>query len=505
MNQSVIALAQPKPIVFHPDLSDETMAKFTGVPTYTRDTIPFFGLADRVTQTPALKLRASDTPGAPGMWLIVDRLDEGQRIMLGEFTTRVRQSTGCREDDRDGAAAAFLAYVADKRARIAARLAPERLSLGAILLAYQEYLDSGAHTLAQAAVHAYQSQLVPVGEFFDRHPLGALTPLRLKDYEGWRRKQFVQRSRVKRRISKTEVGHEIGTLRQAVNWFQWRTPLNVRIVWRLPKRDTPSVVWWTRAEMARYLWACRGRIAVVTRDENGVALAWRWRIARDDDPSLSGPEGDRRVLRPAAEIERRKAVARHALIGVYTSSRGRVLIDTAWKETAQAAYVSFLEGQVRRKPIGAADTNKRRPPVALGAKIDGLFLNWAVGDAFPNRWRTKLASHVLHLPDGRRCTEWHLSALRGRVLKDCGVDKPLNALIMRHTAAMWMKLEGVSAWIIGEFLGCGEDVVVQRYGARDDHSQFQAADALCQGRKQKAAARRLGQAMARGAARRRDG
>ena len=163
-----------------------------------------------------------------------------------------------------------------------------------------------------------------------------------------------------------------------------------------------------------------------------------------------------------------------------------------------------LDTQIRRKPIGAADTTKRRPPVTLGAKIGRFILNWAVTDAFPNAFRTRPATHVLHRPDGEACSKFYLDAVRDEVLKDCGVNKKFNSLICRHIAAMWMKLEGISAWIIGEFLGCGVKVVVERYGAPDDHSQFQAGDALCQGRKQKAAALRLGQAFARGAARQRD-
>jgi hypothetical protein len=340
-------------------------------------------------------------------------------------------------------------------------------------------------------------------EYFGSHPLGALTPLQMKGFETWRRKQTTRTSRRTNPVSKTEIGHELAAFRTAYYWFDEGTPLNLKIRWYLPKRDTPPVVWWKRDQFARYLWACSGRIAVVTRDEKGNELSFRWRVARDDDPSLTGPEGDRRVLRSAKVIERRKAAARHAIQGVYTSSRAKVLIETTWKEESQRAYVSFLEGQIRRKPIGARDTTKRRPPVALGAKVGRFTLNWAVDDAFPNAWRTRPATHVLHRPNGSACSEHFLAVLRNEVLKDCGVNKPFNSLVCRHTAAMWMKIEGVSAWIIGEFLGCGEDVVVKRYGARDDHSQFLAADALCQGRKQKAAARRLGQAFERGAARRR--
>jgi len=56
---------------------------------------------------------------------------------------------------------------------------------------------------------------------------------------------------------------------------------------------------------------------------------------------------------------------------------------------------------------------------------------------------------------------------------------------------LWLKIEGVSAWLSGQHLGCSAETIETRYGTFDDHGPFEIADALARGAKQKAAARRL--------------
>ncbi len=124
----------------------------------------------------------------------------------------------------------------------------------------------------------------------------------------------------------TQIRHELSTLRQAINHSQEGTPLNHHVRYYLPERDTPPFTWLTRDEVARYLWACRGRIAVEIKDPAGKVVGYRWRIARDDDSTLTGPEGDRCVLRDRDEIESRRMEARRVILGIYSASRHRLPI-----------------------------------------------------------------------------------------------------------------------------------------------------------------------------------
>ena len=58
--------------------------------------------------------------------------------------------------------------------------------MSAILLAYQDHLDFGAHNLKPGSVDTNSHKLAPVMEFFGNLPLGALTKKMLKRYEIWR-------------------------------------------------------------------------------------------------------------------------------------------------------------------------------------------------------------------------------------------------------------------------------------------------------------------------------
>ncbi len=474
------------PIAFHADVPDHVLARISGVPTYTPENAPVFGLDEKVTRTPALKLRASRVEGGEATWTVVDSLSKEHRVALGERKARVRLSTGLPESDRAAALDMLVAYTKDKRSRVMAHLRPADIPLGAILLCYQDHLDFGAHRLRPGTVNTYSKKLAPLGEFFGMTPLGALTPKMEKDFEAWRAAQSVRGLGAKA-ITQSEVAAEIAALRQAINHLRKGTQINLNIVHYMPRRDTPPVVWWKRSEVARYLWACRGRVSTPVLDGDGAEAGQRWMVWRDVDPTLTGPEGDRRVLRPPEEVERRRAEARRVRLGIYAPSRAKVLIDTVYADENGRAYVSLIEGAVRRMPIGPDDSTKRRPPAPLGPKLRLLVAAWARLDAAPNGFRANRSQHLVHQPDGSPCSTSLMAVIRNEVLADCGVRKRAGANVLRHTAAMWMKIEGVSAWIAADFLGCSTEVLVERYGTWDNLGLYEAAQALCRGAKQKAA------------------
>lgn len=146
-------------------------------------------------------------------------------------------------------------------------------------------------------------------------------------------------------------------------------------------------------------------------------------VARDLDPTLVGPEGDRRVLRDREEIKERKALTRWARLGIHPPSRANVLIGAMYTESATGAYVSLVEGALRRMPIGPDTSNKRRPPAPLGAKLTQLVVAWGRGDAKPNAYRRRRATHIIHRLNGEPFFDSAFAKLRREVLKDFGVDK----------------------------------------------------------------------------------
>lgn len=477
------------PLHMHPDLSDAVLEQITGVKVHKREEVPFYGLKQKAKKGSALKLRPSNSPGGEPNFLIVDALTKEQRIALGKRKSRVRIATGCRESERDAAAEKLIGYERDKRSKVFAHVRPGDVPISAVLLAYQAHLDHGAHKLKPGSVKTYSHKIVPLAEYFGAMPLGALTPNVEKDFERWRTRQTVCGLGGKP-ISATEVGLEIGQLRSAINHFRRSTQLNLPIMHYVPERDTAAVIWWRRWEIALYLWSCRGRISLPVKDANGAVVGWRWMVARDVDPTLTGPEGDRRVVRPREDIERRMPQARLVRLGIHAPSRAKVLIQAVYRESAKGSYVSLVEGALRRMPIGPDNSNKRRPPAPLGPKLTGLVIAWGRGDHAPNAYRTRPAAHLIHQVNGEPCSESFLGCIRDEILADCAVDKPMGVTYLRHSAAMWMKIEGVSLWISADRLGITARVCEERYGTWDNLGIYEATQALCRGTRQKEAMRR---------------
>ena len=119
--------------------------------------------------------------------------------------------------------------------------------------------------------------------------------------------------------------------------------------------------------------------------------------------------------------------------------------------------------------IGFEETLKRKPPEPLDPNLSL---------AIPNDFRSQRAMHLIHQPESSPCSSSLIAVIRDQVLKDCGVKKRMSANIRLHTAAMWMKIEGVSAWIVADFLGCGMPVLVERYGTWESLCLFEAASAM---------------------------
>jgi hypothetical protein len=468
----------------HQDLPECVVARISGVDIPSPEDVPFFLHGQEITAKPALVLRPSECPGLPGRWMIVDQLTKDEAEALGRGTRRVRDTTNCVECDRAGAADALVAYLRNKRTRLLANRSPATTRIGAVLLAFREHLDHGAHNLVAKTVRSYKAHILTIDEWWGDKPLKAITEWRCRDYEIWRSKQKVRGTGGP--ISATHIGYEISTFRVAVNWFQKDTPLGFTPRFYLPDRDTPPVEWLTRDEAARYLWACRGRVAMKIVDVRGREVGWRWKVARDEDPSLTGPEGDRIYLRPKEVIDERESEIRRVLIALFTASRGGVVADTAYRRSDDRPFPSAVEGTMNRRPHGPKkETRKRRPAVPLALRLTQYLNWWARRDLARYGF---LPSHVVHRPDGEPLADdWDL---RDAIFQDSGLAKKPTANVLRHTCAMWMKFEGVPAQIAADFLGCSVEVLEKSYGTWEITALFPAIDALSYSRKQKDATAR---------------
>ena len=478
----------PAPIVFDRDLPPPVLAAIVGMRDYTLDSVPFFVKGETSTELPCLRLRESDSPGSLGYWTIEDRLDPRAMAALDRTSPRLREGTGFGQLQRRQAAKAFLAYVTDKRDRLLALVRPDEIPLVAVFENYRQHLESPARNRNQGTADSYLAKLVPVVEFWGALRIGDVTKKMGERFETWRRQQIDWRDGTL--ISYTEINLELSVLRQSINHFLDGTPMHINIRYYLPRRDTPAFKWLTRDEAARYLWACRGRIAVEIKDAVNKVVGHRWLIARDADPTLTGPEGDRRVLRSRREIAKRKMEARRFLLGVYTGSRHRVLIDTAYAGACAQAYMSHVEGAFHRRPQGPGGaSHKRRPSIPVVPKLGRFMWNWAISDAVPQPGR-QCPTTVVHQENGAPYVKGFNAGMIARVAADACMTKPLNSHTLRHTTALWLKIEGVSMMVAANFLGVTVENLVKHYDQWDELSMYEAIDALTAGTKQKEALKR---------------
>ena len=101
----------------------------------------------------------------------------------------------------------------------------------------------------------------------------------------------------------------------------------------LPEKPLARERWCTRSEAAQLLWA-----------------AWRFREMQKGKPT------DRRT---------RRHVARFILVALYTGTRAGAVCAAALEPTEGSGWIDLDRGIFYRRPPGARETKKRRPPVPL--------------------------------------------------------------------------------------------------------------------------------------------
>ena len=422
------------------------------------------------TAGPFLRLRLMSGTDQ-GVYYIEDRLSVAEARVLGLAPYRYRATTGCRQDERQRAVEIFLTYVETKAQRQLGIVQPVHIEWAAILLYYLQFLNEGGMGLTPASIRSFRLHVRALAQFFGGRRIGEYSYKQSLEYVTQRTSQLVQNRRNEdgsaRYVSKKQATSELSTLRRAWNVYEVHNALNYHVKLYVPRAETPDFEYLTRDQLARYLWANRGRIWNAEKS--------RWRIARDDDPRLVGPEGDRRVLRPARAIAARRSMARLFILGVYTGGRVGSLLKTSYHLRRQA-HVDWQRGVIERKGPSETETLKRRPAVLIIPKVLRFIENWARRDA------ERGITHLIHRENGTPY-ERSFSPYRWRVLDaDAGCGIHVTAHTLRHTCAMLLKSGGVSLWGAADFLGVTTRVLEERYGTWDIETQREAVRALSSGR-----------------------
>jgi integrase len=208
---------------------------------------------------------------------------------------------------------------------------------------------------------------------------------------------------------KVAARRDLETLRAAIRyWHKEYGPLPAIPFVTLPAKPAPRERWLTRSEAARLLWAAR----------------------------------------------RVEHLRRFILIGLYTGSRARAILDARWR------WVNWDTGVMRRRAPETAETSKRTPWVRIRGQLGkkGNLLahmrRWAAKDAAPE-------GPIINYRDGGIT---HLKRSWNTAVEAAGLDGRISPHTLRHTRATWLMQSGTTIWDAAQSLGMSAIVLEKTYG-----------------------------------------
>jgi integrase len=209
----------------------------------------------------------------------------------------------------------------------------------------------------------------------------------------------------------------------------------VRVV--LPERGKARQRWLERDEFARLLWICWS-----TREiQNGV-------------------ETDKRPLRH---------LCRFLLLAIYTGSRPGAVFAASWERAPGRSWVDVENGVFHRHSQGNSETNKRRPTVRLAPRVLAHLRRWKLLDA-ANGQPHVVTFHGAPIRDA--------GTALARACRLAEIEGGVTAYTLRHTAASWLVRKGLPTRKVADFLGTGEQMILDYYGHLAPDYQDEAALAI---------------------------
>ncbi|MCB5173693.1 site-specific integrase [Microvirga lenta] len=237
---------------------------------------------------------------------------------------------------------------------------------------------------------------------------------------------------------------DLEDLRAAINHHAKRNLHTGYVEVDLPQKGAPRGAWLTRDEVAKLLWAC-------------------WRHGR----TVRLPRGKEKGKVVESEWHDLRHIARFILMGIYTGSRSGAIFSASIYAGANRSFIDLESGLFYRLAEGAAETNKRQPPVRLPKRLL----------AHLRRWKDKgvIAQYVVEwdgLPVKSIKVGWK------RAVQLAGIQKTISPHTLRHTAATWLMQQGVDKWETAGFLGMSEQMVDRVYGHHHPDFMTVAADRI---------------------------
>jgi integrase len=364
----------------------------------------------------------------PRLWLRKARRGKAGRIthaavwlvLDGEH----QESTGCGPDDRIGAEKQLEAYLNRKhtaQAKVSAR-DPYQIPIADVLNLYAEQVAPG-HARPKETAQKIERLLA----FFGTLAKGRRRSITLADING-----DLCRSFAASRSTPTAAREDLIVLRSAINHHREEGYCHKLVSVVLPAKAVGREEWCTRSQVAKLIWT-----------------AWRYREIQDGKPTNRRPW---------------RHVAKFLLVTAYTGTRSGASCAAALEPTEGRGWIDVESGIFYRRPQGARETKKRRPPVPIPYRLL----------AHLRRWK-RLGQ--------RYAVEWH-----GEPVNDC--DKAFRNVaraaglpwvtphIMRHTCGTWLAQSGTPLWQSAGFLGMTVQQFEETYGHHHPDYMGEARAAL---------------------------
>lgn len=373
-------------------------------------------------------------PKGPRLWLRPASADRAAIWLIKDGSVRV--STGCGQDDADGASAALARYLATKHAKKAAETRGRGIDdvpIADVLTVYWQ-----ARGATSARPRYLQQQLARLNEWWGNRTVGEVTETRCREY-------------VAHRKAGRSAGLELAYMKAAIR-HAWKqriitTPVPVWV----PAQGSPRERWLTRDEMARLLWA-----------------AWRYKA----------PDGRRT----------RRHVARFILMARYTGTRAGAICAASLEPLPGRGWVDLAGGVYYRAGEADKPSNKRKPTIRLPGPLLAHLRRWhrAAARRDPDKpmrhvveWNGKPVLSVKKafaacVAEVNRIGEERKREGKPHVI----LGDDVTPHVLRHTAATWMAQNGADIWEAAGFLGMTREIFERVYGHHSPHHQASAHRAL---------------------------
>ena len=363
------------------------------------------------------------------LWLRPSRTEDGrhERATWIICDGKHQQSTGCALDDHREAQRRLARYIASKDAPPRRERDIAEIPVADVINLYLADVSQG-----QAHPHKAAERAGRLVEFFGSMMLGEITGPKCRAYAAWREGRG--------RSNKGTGGgarRDLQDLAAAINHHAREGLHRGQVRVALPPKGEARQRWLTRAEAARLLRVCLHTPEV----QNGTST-------------------EKRPLRH---------LGRFLLFGIYTGSRPGAILNGSWMVGPRRSFIDLANGVFHRRGDGVAETTKRQPTVRLAPRLL----------AHLNRWRRldEAEGHTMVVTfDGHPVASVKTALTRACKLAE--LDAGVTAYTLRHSAASWLVMKGISTRKIADFLGTSEPMILKHYGHLAPDYQAEAANAI---------------------------